>query len=195
MSTTPTAALEMILGVTPLHIRIEAIARAELYRLHCWHQLDVNRGNSGHVVLWRRMVDENPLWIAPSDHMIPTILPNHSYRVIIPDREAWQEGILLQLGADHVLFTDGSLCEGLAGAGVYSASLGVDLSFRLGRNVTVFQAEVFAISALKKALRTPKLFFASTVSRRYCLFDRINSNRSWCLSASTHSTYCLVKTR
>lgn len=44
-------------------------------------------------------------------------------------------------------FTDGSVQEGLAGAGVHSAEAEVDLSFRLGPSVTIFQAEVFAISA------------------------------------------------
>jgi ribonuclease HI len=118
----------------------------------------------GHVTLWQSMVDEDPLWIAPSDYMISITLPNHSYRVIIPERETWQEGFLLQLGADHALFTDGSLCDGLSGAGVYSASLEIDLSFRLGRFITVFQAEIFAISAgasycVEKGIRNSKIVF------------------------------------
>ncbi|KAG5685145.1 hypothetical protein PVAND_014338 [Polypedilum vanderplanki] len=125
MSTTPTAALEMIIGLVPLNIRIEAVARAELYRLHCWQQFNSSRELTGHARLWNRMVVENPFWMAPSDCM---------------------EGVLIQLGADIVLFTDGSLCNNLAGAGVYSASFDVRLSFCLGRNISIFQAEIFAIS-------------------------------------------------
>jgi ribonuclease HI len=147
MSTAPTAALEMIVGLDPLNIRIEAVARAELFRLHCWHQFNSNRELIGHTKLWSRMVDEDPLWIAPMDYMVPVILSNHSFRVIFPSRDDWQEGFLVQMGADIVLFTDGSLCDDLAGAGVYSSGLDLELFFSLGRNVSVFQAEVFAISA------------------------------------------------
>ena len=142
MKSFSTAALEMIVGILPLNLRIEGIARAELFRLQCWHQLDVNKGVSGHAGLWRQMVSENPLWLAPTDCMIPVIRPDNLLRVLIPSREDWQEGLLLQLGVDQVIFTDGSLCDGLAGAGVYSASLGVEFSFRLGQSVTVFQAEI-----------------------------------------------------
>ncbi|KAG5674273.1 hypothetical protein PVAND_004253 [Polypedilum vanderplanki] len=147
MSTTPTAALEIITGLVPLNIRIEAIARAELFRLRCWQQFDINKGLVGHAKLWGRMVDENLLWMAPMDCMIPINASSQRYRVVLPTREDWQEGALIQLGAEVVLFTDGSLCEGLAGAGVYSAGLVLDLSFRLAHHITVFQAEVYAISA------------------------------------------------
>lgn len=147
MSTTPTAALETIIGLNPLNVRIEATARSELYWLHCWQQLEAFRGEGGHVRLWRGMVAEEPLWLAPPDHMTPAAVQNHSYGVIIPTREDWQQGFLMHLGAECVVFTDGSLCEGLAGAGIFSASLELELSFSLGQDVTVFQAEIFAIAA------------------------------------------------
>jgi ribonuclease HI len=147
MSTTPTAALEIILGVHPLHLRIEAVARAELYRLRCWNQLVVGGVSSGHVKLWNKMVAENPQWSAPADYMIPVTLPHHNFRVLIPDRDEWEEGYLMQLGADTIIFTDGSLCDGLAGAGVYSPALGLNLAYNLGPAISVFQSEIFAISA------------------------------------------------
>jgi ribonuclease HI len=45
----------------------------------------------------------------------------------------------------NTFFTDGSLCEELAGAGVFSEESGTTLHFSLGQGITVFQAEVFAI--------------------------------------------------
>lgn len=147
MSTTPTAALEILLGFEPLDIRIEAVARAELHRLHCWNQLDLSRGGSGHVSLWRSMVREQPLLEAPSDYMVPCCHLDHAFRVFIPDRSAWDEALLTLMAAETVFFTDGSLKEGLAGAGVYSAGLGISSYYSLGPNVSVFQAEIFAILA------------------------------------------------
>jgi hypothetical protein len=46
-----------------------------------------------------------------------------------------------------VFFTDGSLCEGRAGAGVFSDILNVTESYTLGSHATVFQSEVHAILA------------------------------------------------
>jgi hypothetical protein len=44
-----------------------------------------------------------------------------------------------------VIYTDGSFCDGRAGAGVYSETLNIKESFTLGAHATVFQTEVYAI--------------------------------------------------
>jgi hypothetical protein len=36
--TAPTAAIEVLLGLPPLHLQLEADARAGIYRLHCSEQ-------------------------------------------------------------------------------------------------------------------------------------------------------------
>jgi hypothetical protein len=46
-----------------------------------------------------------------------------------------------------VFFTDGSLCEGRAGAGVFSDILNVRKSYALDSHATVLQYEVYAILA------------------------------------------------
>jgi len=63
-------------------------------------------------------------------------------------REEWNKGI----GAPHVVkglvwFTGGSKINEGTGAGYYGKSVGRRLSFYLGRYVTVFQAEIYAILA------------------------------------------------
>ena len=46
-----------------------------------------------------------------------------------------------------VWFTDGSKMKEWAGAGVYGQSVGMRLSFSLGRYATVFQTEIYALLA------------------------------------------------
>jgi hypothetical protein len=51
------------------------------------------------------------------------------------------------LPSDSVIFyTEGSLCEGRAGAGVFSDTLDIRESYALGSLATVFQTEVYAIA-------------------------------------------------
>jgi ribonuclease HI len=146
MSTTPTAALECLCGLEPLHIFVEAEARAELFRLRTWGHFrpQVMSGN-GHDSLWGKMVGENPLWNAPSDYMISKIMTDRGFSVMFPSREDWEEGNQPEK-ADLIFFTDGSLCEELAGSGVFSVNPEMQLVVSLGPYVSVFQAEVLAIA-------------------------------------------------
>lgn len=67
---------------------------------------------------------------------------------ILSKKDDWLnygDGLLPSLSGDTNFYTDGSLVEDLAGAGVYCPELQVSRTFCLGQNVTVFQAEVYAI--------------------------------------------------
>jgi hypothetical protein len=46
-----------------------------------------------------------------------------------------------------IFYTDGSLCEGRADAGVFSDTLDIMKSYALGSVATVFRTEVYAILA------------------------------------------------
>jgi hypothetical protein len=70
------------------------------------------------------------------------------YRVTMLTSEDWTRGT----GTPPVVkrlnwFTDGSKTEEGIRAGVYGQSVGRRLSFSLGKDVTVFQAEIYAILA------------------------------------------------
>jgi hypothetical protein len=70
------------------------------------------------------------------------------FSVDFPTREAWSTGCVDLVAPDGlVFFTNGSLCEGRAGAGVFSDILNVRKSYALGSHATVFQSEVYAILA------------------------------------------------
>jgi hypothetical protein len=49
MKTTPAAAMEVLLGLTPLHMMIEAEAQAGIYRLKCNQQWKPKSTNFGHT--------------------------------------------------------------------------------------------------------------------------------------------------
>lgn len=147
MTTTPTAALESICGVEPLHIFVEGEARAELTRLKSWGHFKPLNGNLNcngkDSLLWNSMRKHEPLMEAPSDVIVPVTITSKNFDVVFPTRNEWMEQTICLSGL--TFFTDGSLCEGLAGAGVFSDNPEISFSFTLGSNITVFQAEVFAI--------------------------------------------------
>jgi ribonuclease HI len=64
---------------------------------------------------------------------------------IFPERAEWTEGALPYSSQDLVFYTDGSLMNDLAGAGVFCPELEISLALPLGKWATVFQAEVHAI--------------------------------------------------
>jgi len=109
------------------------------------------------------MVREQPLWEAPSDYMATYCHLGSDFRLVIPSREEWDEALLTLMGAEIVFFMNGSVKEGLAGAGIYSSGLGISSFYSLGSNVSVFQAEIFAISecasiCLQLGIRGSRIF-------------------------------------
>jgi hypothetical protein len=82
------------------------------------------------------------------DAVRPAFNPEPKYRVTMLIMEDWNRGTGTPPAViGLVWFTDGSKMEDGNGAGVYGHSLERRLSFSLGRDVTVFQAEIYAILA------------------------------------------------
>jgi len=81
-----------------------------------------------------------------SDRVISTYSFNHSFKVIIPKKEAWLNSEKLPWPSDSsVVYTDGSHSTGKTGAGVYIESLGHTESVPLGTHASIFLAEVYAV--------------------------------------------------
>ncbi len=86
----------------------------------------------------------NPLWNAPNDEMVKTIITDRNFTISFPEREEWtEEG--LHRSVDLTFYTDGSLCEDLAGSGVFSENSELRSEISLGPNISVFQAEILAL--------------------------------------------------
>jgi hypothetical protein len=94
--------------------------------------------------------------LAPGDKIVPIIAFERGFLVELPPRSSWlsQETVEI-LPSDGVIFyTDGSLCEGRASAGVFSDTLDMGESYALGSLATVFQTEVYTILACSDYCRS-----------------------------------------
>jgi hypothetical protein len=129
MRSTPTSALEVLLMLPPLSILIEKESRHAAYRLKDTGRL--NRAIVGHSEILARMIEETPILGAPSDKI------SVEFSVEYPSRADW-----LDSTNGVTFYTDGSLLNGQAGAGLYSESQNTRETYALGTQDTVFQSEV-----------------------------------------------------
>jgi hypothetical protein len=90
MYSTPTAAEEFILMLSPLGIYIEGEARQATYRLNCSGEFI--RARFGHS-----MTDELPSLLAPGDKIVPIIAFGSGFLVGLPPKSSWlsQDGRLM----------------------------------------------------------------------------------------------------
>ncbi|MCP3666940.1 MAG: hypothetical protein GY696_31350 [Gammaproteobacteria bacterium] len=145
MRSTPTAALEALLGIVPLHIFVMQEALSACYRL-CRTGQWVGAIWPGHGSIRDRMVWQIPLLGLPSDSTVRRFRFTRRFQVSIPHREAWDdESFEAYIPGAMLGFTDGSRSEDCSGAGVYIPEYMFKQHAPLGKYATVFQAEVWAI--------------------------------------------------
>ncbi|KAJ8974399.1 hypothetical protein NQ317_011243 [Molorchus minor] len=144
LRTTPSAAMEILLDLPPLHIFMEREARWATYRLH--------RASSSMLqattMEQNRLIDDiksHSILSMPSDVMPSRTSSNLYYKVLFPKRDEWERNKDALQKADSCWFTDGSKTPEGTGAGVHSCNPRTRISVSLGTNATVFQAEVYAI--------------------------------------------------
>ena len=154
LRTTPTAAMETLLSLPPLDLYIlgEATSTAvRLYQGGKWRRLIDAR----HTLVRDRALVDMPVLSCPSDRIPKVYDFTKNFSVAIAGREGWQEAHDLEPAPESVVcFTDGSLLEGKAGAGVliqHDKEV-LEESYALGAHVTVFQAEVCALSRCASTL-------------------------------------------
>ena len=146
LRTTPTAALEVLLGLTPLHIAAQKAAMASCFRLRLsGHWARGARGAHSRVL--QRLHGAAPLVAQRSDYVTAVLQFRSRLDVSVPSRQDWAEGRGAAANAANAVecFTDGSLMQGRAGAGFCIPQWREECSFSLGRHATVFQAELYAI--------------------------------------------------
>ncbi|XP_055714309.1 uncharacterized protein LOC129808555 [Phlebotomus papatasi] len=144
--TAPTAALEVILGLPPLPLYIKAEAGMTAFGLRSAGTWKVGCHPVGHMSIIDSLICRYPNLLMRDDFQLRKRLPQRNFKPILHSRAEWREsaGEIIEPGM-IALFTDGSRVEGSSGAGYYCPELGLSGSMPLGRNTTVFQAEITAI--------------------------------------------------
>ena len=150
--TTPTAALEYLLDLPPIHLTIQMAALNTCYRLLVNKLWDM-KFKDGHNSIIQTLIS-----ISPEALMFPDSIPRclsfgmTHVKFVIPDREQWIER-QIQTDFDVNIFTDGSKTDLGTGAGVYincPSNIPFIEDVRdyqiLGKAATIFQAEITAIA-------------------------------------------------
>ena len=105
MKSTPTAAMEMLLNLTPLDLLIMAEVRMALYRLHILKQPADPKTATGLLFIWKHVSD--PILDKRSDHTIPVYNYPKIFSVII-DRDYWRNKDPTFPEDALIWYTDGS---------------------------------------------------------------------------------------
>lgn len=124
---TPTVALETLLNLTPLHILIETESTSVLYRIS--REASCSIRNSGHSHIYFKAKDYLPLIQANKDAIKPVFKFERKFQLIVPNRNDWNTN--LYPTDDLSFYTDGSLKNGLAGAGIFNETYNIEQSIPL----------------------------------------------------------------
>ena len=116
IKTTPTAAMEMLLNLTPLDHLIMVEARMTLYRLHILMQPADSTTSAGMLSNWKNLSDHT--LDMRLDHTIPVYNFSKIYKVLI-DVDYWRNNDPKFPEDAIVWFTGGSRTDSRTGAGIY----------------------------------------------------------------------------
>ena len=145
MSTTPTAAVEAMLDLPPLHLFIKQEAATTAVRLNTL-QLWSN-ARLPHTAIMDKFVEDLPQLVAVNDRIPKQFVFDKKYKIQL--HESPNEGLC---PTDVRIFTDGSKTDTGTGAGVFSEDLNIKIFTPLGAHNSVFQAECIGISRAASAI-------------------------------------------
>ena len=144
LRSTPTAAMEILLGLLPVQVEVVRSALLACHRLVCTNNWDTSL-RCAHARIYYRLGSVAHLSMDKSDAILRRFEFQEKVSLSIPSREEWTRDTLPTRTRGIACYTDGSFIEGTAGAGVFIPRWRVQLSFPLGAYCTVAQAEVYAI--------------------------------------------------
>ena len=142
MKSTPTAAVELLLDLTPLDLLIMAEARMALYRLQILKQPAVPKMETGLLSIWKNEVD--PILDMRSDYTIPVYHHSIIFNVMM-DWDYWRNINPLFPEGALIWFTDGSRAGSGTGSSIFGLRPNRSFSFPLGKSATVFQTDIYVI--------------------------------------------------
>lgn len=151
MRTTPTAALEVMLGLPPLHLTVQQEAALATLRLSLAGNLSKD-SRIKHTHRREDAIKAQPLLAAPCDRITKAHCFKKSYKIQLTEEDSDCSG-------PHELriYTDGSKTANGTGAGVFSHDLNIHISKPLGEYATVYQAECVGITLAARAIQARKV--------------------------------------
>ncbi|XP_037296410.1 uncharacterized protein LOC119189842 [Manduca sexta] len=145
MKTTPTAALEVLLGLPPLDLFIQqeaASAAVRLKTLKLW-----GTAIGAHAEILVEAINYKPLMAAPNDRVPKQYIFGKNYTVrLAEEQHDWSGTHELRI------YTDGSKTRTGSGAGVFSPEINIKISMALGAHNSIYQCECVAITEAAKAV-------------------------------------------
>lgn len=141
LRTTPTASLEVMLNILPIDLFCKATAAKSALRLKesgCFRTR-----NYGHSTIFNNISLD--VTNVTTDYTSPVSLLERNFEIRFPKRVEWESGNNPFDSDFHVIYTDGSKMNTGVGCGIYSEHFGIEKSFKLDDNCSIFQAEVLAI--------------------------------------------------
>jgi hypothetical protein len=127
----------LLLGLPPLHLQLEAEAKAGIYRLYFSDQWKPKSEGFGHAYMTQDMKKE-PILQTGSDKMIPRHVYDKPFTIRFPDGSEWKVGFQPNRKGGLIWHTDGSKTNKGTGAGVYCHGTRQTLCFSHGQYTTVF---------------------------------------------------------
>jgi ribonuclease HI len=162
MRSTPTAGMEVILGLLPLDLFLKQEAvrgMFQLRRTNRWYTWNESRKMTwtAHGRWCMNIAGPNRLLDMPTDYTIPRKLFEKRFQVKIPERKEWENlTCTFPLSPNQIhCYSDGSRADGQTGAGVAIWGPGnekEEIQLPLGKEASVFQAEMVAILTAAESL-------------------------------------------
>jgi hypothetical protein len=152
MKTTPTRAMEVILGLTPLDIHIRKVVLMTMHRFRMVGiEPEVEAGKTRRR-LWREELNSLPMLQANTDSIAPRFVFHKPYKISISNTT--EEPIM---GGTICIYTDGSKTKYGSGCGIYSTSLNLKIKWAMGRHASVVQTELNGIHIAAKEIATKNI--------------------------------------
>jgi len=133
--TTSTAALEIIIGITPLSVYVKQEAMSACNRLRLVAQWVST--NCGHTLIHSHLSQLIPISKMRCDKILTKFIFGNNYAIQTPFREDWDNN-RVRLDDNVVCFTDGSRNLTHTGASYYIQSEEENISIPLGTLCSVF---------------------------------------------------------
>jgi ribonuclease HI len=141
-NTSPTAAIEVLLDLAPLHIHLTFEAFCTSSRFKLSELPEIATLSEDH---FNKISAKYGINCELTDMMLKKYIFNKYYQVSFPNRDEWHSKHIVE-DAIESWYTDGSKTDLGVGCGIYSEFSNTQLSIPMGNSSTVFLAEVLAIN-------------------------------------------------